>query len=204
MQRGFYTYVSDGFVVIASQYRGNDGGEGREEYGGADVHDVLNLIPLAKALGYVDLDNVFLLGWSRGAMMTFLALKHGIRVNAAAIGGGLIDLMSEGARRPGLMEVWRELIPEFESRKDERLRERSAIYWASEINVPVLLLSGGADWRADPANTLAFARKLQEIGQPYELIVYAGDDHGITLNRADSDRRILEWFRRYMKGTKAK
>lgn len=33
---GFYAYVSHGFVVIASQYRGNDGGEGREEYGGVD------------------------------------------------------------------------------------------------------------------------------------------------------------------------
>jgi dipeptidyl aminopeptidase/acylaminoacyl peptidase len=31
---GFYTYASNGFVVLASQYRGNDGGEGREEYGG--------------------------------------------------------------------------------------------------------------------------------------------------------------------------
>src|SRR5205085_227048 len=50
---GFYTYVSNGFVVLASQYRGNDGGEGREEYGGADVRDVLNLIPLARSLGYV-------------------------------------------------------------------------------------------------------------------------------------------------------
>ena len=35
-----------GYVVVASQYRGNAGGEGREEFGGADVDDVLNLIPL--------------------------------------------------------------------------------------------------------------------------------------------------------------
>ena len=63
---GFYAYVSHGFVVLASQYRGNDGGEGREEYGGADVRDVLNLLPLARSLGYVDMHNVFMLGWSRG------------------------------------------------------------------------------------------------------------------------------------------
>src|SRR4029453_3397699 len=45
-----------------SAYRGNDGGEGREEYGGVDVRDVLNLIPLARALGYIDMHNVFMLG----------------------------------------------------------------------------------------------------------------------------------------------
>ena len=48
-----HRYASEGFVVLASQYRGYDGGEGKDEVGGADLDDVLNLIPLARALGYV-------------------------------------------------------------------------------------------------------------------------------------------------------
>lgn len=48
MADGFYEFVSREFVVIASQYRGVDGGEGSDEYGGGDVHDVLNLVPLAR------------------------------------------------------------------------------------------------------------------------------------------------------------
>jgi dipeptidyl aminopeptidase/acylaminoacyl peptidase len=84
MQYGFYDFVSNGFVVIGSQYRGNDGGEGHEEFGGADVHDVVNLIPLAKSLGYVDMSNVFMFGESRGGMMTYLALTNNIAVNAVA------------------------------------------------------------------------------------------------------------------------
>jgi dipeptidyl aminopeptidase/acylaminoacyl peptidase len=95
-----WRYALDGFVAIASQYRGNDGGEGKEQFGGADVHDVLNLIPLAKSLGTVDMRNVFLLGWSRGGMQTALALKQGMKVNAAAVGGALTDLPSELASRP--------------------------------------------------------------------------------------------------------
>ncbi len=76
MADGFYEFVSNGFVVVASQYRGADGGEGKEEYGGADIADVLNLIPLAKSLGYADMKNVFMFGNSRGGMMTYLALKN--------------------------------------------------------------------------------------------------------------------------------
>jgi dipeptidyl aminopeptidase/acylaminoacyl peptidase len=197
---GFYTYVSSGFVVVGSQYRGNDGGEGREEFGGADVRDVLHLIPLARALGYVDMQNVFVLGWSRGGMMTYLALKHDIPVNAVAVGGGLTDLVSEGKRRPGLVKEWRALIPDFDTRREELLRERSAVYWADRINVPVLILQGSADWRSD-ATTQArgLAQRLAELGKKHELVIYPGDDHGLTLNRADSESRIIEWFKKHTK-----
>jgi dipeptidyl aminopeptidase/acylaminoacyl peptidase len=196
---GFYTYVSKGFVVIASQYRGNDGGEGCEEYGGMDVRDVLHLIPLARSLGYIDMHNVFMLGWSRGGMMTYLALQHNIPVNAVAVGGGLTDLVSEGKRRPALANVWRALSPGFEKRSEELLRERSAVYWAEQINVLVLILHSGADWRSEPkSQARAFATRLHELGKTYELIIYPDDDHGLSLNSADSDRRVVEWFRRHM------
>jgi dipeptidyl aminopeptidase/acylaminoacyl peptidase len=42
--------ASTSYVVLASQYHGNDGGEGKELFGGSDVNDVLNLIPLAGSL----------------------------------------------------------------------------------------------------------------------------------------------------------
>ena len=70
----------------------------------------MNLIPLAASLGYVDTNNVFMLGWSRGAMMTLLALKQGMTVNAVAIGGGLLDLVAEAQRRPNMVtNVWSQL-----------------------------------------------------------------------------------------------
>ena len=134
-QSGFYDFVSNGFVVVASQYRGNDGGEGREEFGGADVADVLNLIPLARSLGYVDMNNVFMLGASRGGMMTYLALKKGAPVNAAAVVGGLVDLKADAASRPEMIkEVYAELMPDFEKRGEEHFRDRSVLEWAKEID----------------------------------------------------------------------
>jgi dipeptidyl aminopeptidase/acylaminoacyl peptidase len=132
--------------------------------------------------------------------MTYLALQHNIPVNAVAVGGGLTDLVSAGKRRPALANVWRELSPGFEKRGEELLRERSAMYWAEQINVPVLILHGGADWRSEPiSQARAFANRLHELGKTYELIIYPDDDHGLSLNRADSDRRVVEWFRRHMK-----
>ena len=200
-QSFFYPLVTNGFVVIASQYRGVDGGEGTEEFGGADVNDVLNLIPLARSLGYVDMNNVFLLGASRGAMQSFLAIKKGMPVNAVAVFGGLTDALVSAKERPNLVtRVWSNLIPDFEKRGEEALRERSAVYFVDRINVPVLIFHGGADWRLNVGSqALGLANKLQASGKTYELIIYAGDDHPTTNNRADRERRTVEWFKKFMR-----
>jgi dipeptidyl aminopeptidase/acylaminoacyl peptidase len=196
----FHRFAAEGFVVLASQYRGVDGGEGTEEFGGADVHDIRNLVPVAASLGTVDLDNVFMLGWSRGAMSTFIALKQGMKVNAVAVGGGLLDLMAEAGRRPNLeANVWSKLMPGFSANRDEILKGRSVVYWPEQVSAPVLIMHGTGDWRADPADALRLAQKLQAAGKTYELIAYADDDHSLSRNATDRNRRIVEWFRKHMR-----
>jgi dipeptidyl aminopeptidase/acylaminoacyl peptidase len=196
----FHRLTGEGFVMLAAQYRGVDGGEGVEEFGGADVRDVMNLVPVAASLGFVDTNNVFLFGWSRGGMETLLAVKQGMKVNAAAIGGPLLDLVAEGKRRPVVAKnVWSQLIPGFATRPDQVMRDRSPMYWPEQVNVPLLIMHGGGDWRASPEETLTFAQKLQALGKTYELVIYADDDHGITGHVVDRNRRVVEWFRRYMR-----
>ena len=90
--------ASWGYVVVASQYRGNAGGEGKEEFGGKDVNDVLNLLPLLKSLPQADATRVGMYGWSRGGMMTYLALAKTDQIAAAIVGGGLTDL-ADGAKQ---------------------------------------------------------------------------------------------------------
>ena len=75
--RGLFGQIASwGYVVFASQYRGNAGGEGKDEFGGDDLNDVLNLIPLADELEFADKEKWGIEGWSRGGMMTYLALTR--------------------------------------------------------------------------------------------------------------------------------
>lgn len=200
-QSFYFPYVSNGFVVIGSQYRGADGGEGKDEFGGADVNDVLNLIPLAGSLEYVDLNNIFMHGASRGGMQAFLAIRRGIPVNAVAVQGALTDLNAAAKEWPDVAErVWSRLMPGYGDKTEEVLRDRSAVNFAEKINVPVLIVHGGSDWRSRAGSqALGLAGKLQSLGKTYELHIYADDDHGVNINRLDRERRILEWFKRYMK-----
>ena len=79
------------------------------------------------------------------------------------------------------------------------MRERSAVYWADQINVPVLIMHGTADRQIEASRTIQLAQKLQEHGKAYELVIYGGDNHGLTLNAVDREERILEWVRRHMR-----
>jgi dipeptidyl aminopeptidase/acylaminoacyl peptidase len=38
------------------------------------------------------------------------------------------------------------------------------------------------------------ATKLQALGKEYGLIMYTGDDHGLTANRDEVLRRSMSWF----------
>ncbi len=189
-----HRYASEGFVVIASQYRGTDGSEGKDEVAGADTDDVMSLIPLARSLPYVDMSRLFMWGYSRGAMMTLQALKRGAPVRAVAVVGAPADLRAN-VNNPGFMQMARSTYPDFETRLDEHLKSRSAILWADKIEVPLLIMQGGADTAVSPSQALNLAQKLEEQGKTYELVVYARDNHGIFLNAEDRLRRTVDWFK---------
>jgi dienelactone hydrolase len=189
-----HRYASEGFLVLASQYRGAGGSEGKDEVAGADTNDVMNLIPLAASLGYADMSRIFMWGYSRGAMMTLQAIRLGAPIRAAAIVGPPTDFTSR-ANDPGFIEFGRATYPDFDARKDEHLRNRSAILWVDKINVPLLIMQGGADPGVSPSKVMTFAQKLDEQNKLYELIIYAKDDHPVSQNEEDRLRRTVDWFK---------
>lgn len=194
--------ASWGYVVVASQYRGNDGGEGHEEFGGADVNDVLNLIPLLKNNNMVIPEKLGIYGWSRGGMMTYLTLMQTNEFMAACVGGGLSDLyLMMSSRQDNFEEVYYEVIPNYADDKKKALDSRSAIKNVDKISktTPVLILHGSADWRVVPQMALDMANRFQEYKIPYRLIIYEGGDHGLYEHRKEVDRQVKMWLDRYVK-----
>jgi|GEM_PF-651750 len=188
------TFAAEGYVVVASQYRGNDGGEGKEEFGGSDVNDVLNLIPLVESLPFVFRNKILMLGSSRGGMMTYIAISRTDRIKAAAVVGGISDLFQTYSERPDMRLTLEELIGGTPEEKMEEYIKRSAYFWPEKINIPVLILHGKADDRVNVTQAEKLAAKLTELGKPHELVVYPGGDHGLFTHSSDRDNRILSWF----------
>lgn len=194
----FHRLGSQGFVILAPQYRGSDGGEGHDEVGGADLDDVMNVVLLAKSLDYVDLRNVFLYGESRGGMMTYQAIRDAIPVNAAAVFGAFTDLeiMNQSPRvRQLIPQIW----PDYERQKESIIHRRSVKYWPEKLSVPILIMNGGADRQVDASQPLSLALQLQALKKEYALIIFAGGNHVLTADRLDRDDRAIRWFRRHMR-----
>ena len=195
--------ASWGYTAVGSQYRGNDGGEGMDEFGGTDVNDVLNLIPLLANLPQADTARMGMYGWSRGGMMTYLSLMHTCRMKAAVVGGAVADLRMMNDSRGGEMEkyVYSELIPDYENTKDAALAARSAITMVDKIckSTPILMMHGTADWRVVPEESLKMAEEFQKAKIPYRLVMFEGGDHGLSEFDKEVDGMVKEWFDTYLK-----
>jgi len=196
-----FDMVLHGYVVVASQYRGCCGGKGRDEFGGADLNDVLNLFPLIDSLPFADPSRIGMFGWSRGGMMTYLAMANTERIAGAVIAAGPTDLPSSLDRRPDADPLFSELIPDYESDRKGQLRLRSALYWPDKLHkdTPLLLLQGSADRRNDPLDVLRMAQRLYENDHPFRLMFYEDGDHGLTQYESNVRKLILEWFDFYVR-----
>jgi len=192
----YLTYLSSQkYVVLASQYRGNDGGQGKEEFGGKDVNDVLNLIKMAKSLPFINSSKIVMLGYSRGGMMTYLAIKNGAEIEAAAVVGGITDLGQMYSERGNDMKkVIRDLV----GMDKTEWEKRSVYYWPEKIDVPILILHGEDDSRVKVSQAKKLSEKLKQAGVVHELVIFSNGDHSLYTHRAERNQKILDWFERYV------
>ncbi len=194
--------AKEGYVVIASQYRGNAGGEGQEEFGGAEVNDITILPEVLKEVENADAEKIGMYGWSRGGMMTYLALTKTDKIKAAAVGGAVSDNFAFIEDRPGMeTAVIAELAPNYETNREEELEKRSAIKWVEKFpkDVPILMMHGNADWRVKPEQSLRMALQFEKYRIPYRLIMFEGGDHGLSEHRAEVNEQVIRWFDKFLK-----
>ena len=191
-----------GYVVIASNYRGGGGSEGMEEFGGKEINDVIILPEVLKEIKKADTEKIGMYGWSRGGMMTYLALTKMDNIKAAAVGGAVSDNFATIEDRPDMETyVLAELIPNYEINKEAELIKRSAIKWVDQFpkDVPLLIMHGNSDWRVKPEQSIKLALELEKHRVPYRLIIYEGGDHGISEHKKEKNDEVIKWFDKYLK-----
>lgn len=194
-----------GYVCIASQYRGNSGGEGKEEFGGKDVNDVLNLIPCLNQISKADTSRIGMFGWSRGGMMTYLALTKTCNIKAAVIGSGLSNAIMNTSKRPEMESAFSELVPGYFANRDSALKSRSAVFWADKIckTTPLFLLAGSADWRVSPDEALEMVNVLYKVKHPVRFEFLEGGQHSLIEHFDEVNRSIKLFLDTYVRDKKS-
>jgi len=195
-----YLLAKSGFVIIASDYRFHGANGKRDEWGGGDVNDVLNVIGALRSLDYVDPGRLYMMGSSRGGTLTYQVLKRGPPIQAAAVIAGPSDLEALGRYRPEFVngdstyDGWSRVWPDYANRATELYRDRSPVYWADKLTAPILILHSRVDRLVPVDQALRMAAALQASSKVYALHIYERDGHSLPQNREDRNRQIVEWF----------
>lgn len=171
----FATYKD--YTVISSTLRGGIS-EGKDEFGGADVDDMNNLIAYMPKIGkeigiQLKPSCVFMLGPSRGGLEMFLTLarfpKLQKKVNKVVALSSILDLNQLIHDRPGDMKTMLEKQYGLQDGAKRRawIAMRNPIDSVAEISksLPILIIQGTADDRISLAEGYHMVQALKEGGR---------------------------------------
>ena len=179
-------------IVVASQYRGCGGSEGEDHFGGDDLNDVIKLIDLCEnTFSFIDMDDFCVIGASRGGVMTYPAARQDSRIKRIIALGAISDLFVSYEARDDMKSVLKETIGYSPEENPEEYTKRSAVYWADEIKVPVLMFHAKLDQQVPYSQAENLYEKLKDSGE-CALITYDDDSHAEV--KPEDYQTIRNWL----------
>ena len=179
------------YIVVGSQYRGADGSDGEDQFGGKDLDDIIKLIDLCQNdFKFINMDDFCVAGISRGGMMTYMAARKDKRIKRIIAASAVSDLFESYESRGDMRDVLKETIGFTPKEKPSEYKNRSAIYWCDEIKIPVLIIHSKKDKRVSYKQAEALYKKLKKTTD-CTFVSRDDDFHGLTAKDADT---ICDWL----------
>ncbi len=193
----FGQMASWGFVVFASSYRATFNREMEDDFGGDEVRDILNLMEIANGIPFADTSRWAMEGWSRGGMMTYLALRERHDIKAAITLGGITDVVECCESVPRIQATLQHLI---EREGPEVLHSRSAIHFADRLprDCKYLIIHGAKDDVVPPLQSIKISEKFLDLGLHFRLVLLEEADHYLKGKRKEIDTLRREWLLKYI------
>ena len=192
-----YEYVSlvcayTGRAVVACEIRGDNGSEGYDQFGGDELHDVFKLIDLCEdRFKFIDMNDFCVMGVSRGGMTAYMTARQDKRIKKIIVCSGIADLFqSYEEREDGMKQVLRDCIGGSPEEMPEEYEKRSAVYWADEINIPVLIVHSKGDERVP----FEQAQKMYELLKDHTDCTFISHDDDLHGIHEDDIPKVIEWL----------
>lgn len=199
-------WTQRGFAVADINYRGSSGfGRAyrqrlRCEWGIVDVEDACAAVQALIESGQVDAARTFIRGSSAGGYSALCALA----TDAGFAGGASLYGVSDPLALRRITHKFEAdyldwLIGDPEAVAG-RYRERTPLYNASSIRVPVIFFQGGLDVVVLPEQTESMVKALKEEGIKVEYRLYPEERHGFrkAANLADALEKECAFYQRLL------
>jgi len=187
-----------GYTVLQVNYRGSAGygkqfeEAGYREWGGRMQDDLTDATRWAIEQNIVAADRICIFGASYGGYAALMGAVREPKLYHCAIGmAGIYDLelMLSSGDIPDSISG-RAYLDKALGSDSAQLRARSPVYSAERIEIPVLLIHGKSDWRADFEQATRMKDALEKNHKSLEWIALGGEGHGIY--DEDSRRQVFE------------
>jgi dipeptidyl aminopeptidase/acylaminoacyl peptidase len=159
-------FAQEGFIVFAPYYRGNQGGEGNEDFAGDDREDAFSAFLLLKSLPTIRRIHIF--GFSRGGVM---ALMTGIQFPEAAsvvTWGGVSDMSLTYYERQDLRKMMKRVIGGTPEKFPDRYHWRTPLHELVRMKAPVLIIHGVRDQNVSVEHAHRLENRLKALDKSYE------------------------------------
>lgn len=185
-------FAAKGFVVFAPYYRGNRGGQGKDEFAGADRWDAVHGVEVLK--GFCN-GNIHLLSFSRGGIMALWTAVLRRDITSVVTWAGVTDTVLTYKERPDMRRMMKRIYGGTPNTALAAYEERNPLQRLDEVNAPVLIIHGLKDENVDPAQAYLLEEALKLNDHPHETWYFPELDHFFppNINRKIA-KALTEWM----------
>jgi len=198
-------YAAAGYAVLAVNPRGSSG-RGFDfaraifaDWGNLDVADVRAGIDHVIAMGVADPARIGVGGWSYGGILTNYMIASDPRIRAAVSGAGIGNILAGYGTDEYARDYELELGTPWRNR-DAYEKLSYPFLHADRIGTATLFLCAEKDVNVPCIGSEQMFQALRSRDIPTELVIYPGENHGLTVPSYKVDRmqRHLDWYARYL------
>lgn len=189
-------FASQGFVVFAPYYRGNRGGEGRDEFAGADLQDAVSAVDVLKQSPKWKEGRVHLFSFSRGGIMALWTAILRNDITSTVHWAGVSDVVFTYKEREDMRRMMKRVIGGSPNSAPDAYRERTALFRVEEIDAPVLIIHGMKDENVSFEQAIMLEDALREHQKTTETWYFQDYTHHFpSWHNAKIVRDLTNWMR---------
>lgn len=187
-------FAAQQFVVFAPYYRGNRGGEGKDEFVGIDRMDAITGVDVLRR--FIGAAPVHVYGFSRGGLMALWTAIERPDLCSLVTWAGVSDVTATYWERVDMRRGLKRIVGGTPNRVPELYDARTPLSKVQRIDVPVLVVHGTEDQHVDIAHAEKLIAALHGNDQAVESWIADGLRHHYSpdLNR-ETVARICAWMK---------
>lgn len=168
-------FAAQGFIVFAPYYRGNRGGEGRDEFAGEDRYDAVNGVDVLKQ--FLADDRIHLFAFSRGGIMALWTAILRNDVTSVVTWSGVSDVILTYEERNDMRRMMKRVIGGNPNNARVAYENRQPLPRINDITCSLLIIHGEKDRNVGIEHAFRLEKALEKEEKVYETMYFTELTH---------------------------